>query len=287
MSYHQRPYSKLPEATAMHPTRTTPGTVYLVGAGPGDPGLITVRGLELVRSAGAVIYDALANPALLAEAAPDAELIYAGKRAGRHALSQEEINDLLVRKAYAHALVVRLKGGDPFVFGRGGEEMLYLQASGVPVEVVPGVSSAVAAAAAAGVPVTHREFSNSFAVVTGHLSAESQHEPNWQALAQIDTVVILMGLKNLDRIVSTLIASGRSPHTAAMVVCAATLPWQETVVASLGELAHAAAHLSTDGPATIVVGAVVELAMLAPGLALDLGVLEAVRAQRFVERAEG
>jgi uroporphyrin-III C-methyltransferase len=237
-----------------------PGTVYLVGAGPGDPGLITVRGRDLLRMAGAVVYDALANPALLDEAPPWAERIFAGKRAGHHTMSQDEINDTLCAKAYAHAVVVRLKGGDPFVFGRGGEEMACLRAAGIPVEVVPGVSSAIAAPAAAGVPVTQRRLSNSFAVVTGHRTGDAAQEPAWDALAQIDTVVVLMGLKNIGYVVKRLLEAGRTPDTPAMVVCAATLPGQQSVVATLGTLEEAAVGLPHDAPATLVVGAVVGVA---------------------------
>lgn len=239
---------------------TIPGTVYLVGAGPGDPGLITVRGRDLLRAAGAVVYDALANPALLDEAPPWAERIFAGKRAGRHTMSQDEINDTLCAKAYAHAVVVRLKGGDPFVFGRGSEEMAYLRAAGIPVEVVPGVSSAIAAPAAAGVPVTQRGLSNSFAVVTGHRTGDAAQEPAWDALARIDTVVVLMGLKQIGHVVKRLLEAGRAPDTPAMVVCAATLPGQQSAAATLGTLEEAAVGLPHDAPATLVVGAVVGVA---------------------------
>lgn len=243
--------------------RTTPvltGTVYLVGAGPGDADLITVKGLNLIRCAGAVVYDALVNPALLDEAPPSAERIYAGKRAGNHAMRQEEINDLLRRKAHEHAVVVRLKGGDPFVFGRGGEEMAYLRAAGVAVEVVPGISSAIGAAAAAGVPVTHRAVSGSFAVVAGYQSGDAPGQPRWDALALIDTVVIMMGLRNAGAIAQRLIDAGRDPQTPAMVVFAATLPTQQVVIATLATLEDAATGLDLDAPATIVVGDVVNLA---------------------------
>jgi uroporphyrin-III C-methyltransferase len=254
-----------------------PGTVYLVGAGPGAADLITLRGLRALRCAGAVVYDALIDPALLDEAPPGAELIYAGKRAGQHSMSQEEINELLCVKAHEHTSVVRLKGGDPFVFGRGSEELAYLAAAGVPVEVVPGVSSAIAAPAAAGVPVTHRNMSRSFAVVTGHLAADSQQGPDWHALARIDTIVVLMGMRKVQEITAKLIEAGRSADTPAMVVAAATLPTQQTAVATLGTLASTAAKagLAADAPATLVIGEVVGLAGTAPAavpqsFALDL-----------------
>jgi uroporphyrin-III C-methyltransferase len=238
------------------------GTVYLVGAGPGAADLITLRGLRVLRSAGAVVYDALIDPALLDEAPQGAELIFAGKRAGRHSMSQEEINELLRVKAHEHPVVVRLKGGDPFVFGRGSEEQAYLAAAGIAVEVVPGISSAIAAPAAAGVPVTHRSLSRSFAVVTGHLIADSEHGPDWNALARIDTVVVLMGLRKVQEVARSLMAGGRAPGTPAMIVAAATLPGQTVVTGTLGTLPALAAALegSEDAPATLVIGEVVALA---------------------------
>jgi uroporphyrin-III C-methyltransferase len=201
----------------LKPQGTSPrtGTVYLVGAGPGAADLITLRGLRVLRCAEAVVYDALIDASLLDEAPAGAELIFAGKRADRHSMSQEEINELLRVKARQYATVVRLKGGDPFVFGRGSEELAYLAAAGVPVEVVPGVSSAVAAPAAAGVPVTHRNLSRSFAVVTGHLAADSEHGPDWSALARIDTLVVLMGLRKVGEITHNLLAAGRAGDTPA------------------------------------------------------------------------
>lgn len=243
-----------------------PGTVYLVGAGPGAADLITLRGLRALRKAGAIVYDALIDANLLDEAPAGAELIFAGKRAGQHSMSQDEINELLRVKAQQHTSVVRLKGGDPYVFGRGSQEAAYLAAAGVPVEVVPGVSSAIAAPAAAGVPVTHRSLSRSFAVVTGHLAENSQDGPDWNALARIDTVVVLMGLRKVREITNNLLAAGRSAHTPAMIVAAATLPNQQAVTATLGTLAQAAAKagLPPDAPATLVIGEVVGLAPVAP-----------------------
>ncbi len=238
------------------------GAVYLVGAGPGAPDLITVRGAELLRRAGAVLYDALANNALLGLTRDDAELIYVGKRAGAHALSQQEINQLLLEKALQHAVVVRLKGGDPFVFGRGGEEVEFLQRHYVPVEVVPGVSSAIAGPAAAGVPVTHRSVSRSFAVVAGH-TVDGLDAPNWEALAQIDTVVVLMGVAAAEKIAARLIVAGRSPETPAAAVQSATLPDQRQVIASLATLAQAMREVEIAAPAVLVIGEVVRLAQTA------------------------
>ncbi|BAL99916.1 MULTISPECIES: uroporphyrinogen-III C-methyltransferase [Caldilinea] len=239
------------------------GAVYLVGAGPGAPDLITLRGAELLRRAGAVLYDALANNALLGLTRDDAELIYVGKRAGAHALSQQEINHLLLEKACQHLVVVRLKGGDPFVFGRGGEEMEFLHRHGVPVEVVPGVSSAIAGPAAAGIPVTHRSVSRSFAVVTGH-TVDGLDAPNWQALAQIDTLVVLMGVATAGEIARRLIAAGRSPETPAAVVQSATLPDQRQVIATLATLVQAMRDAKIGTPAVLVIGEVVRLAQVVP-----------------------
>lgn len=239
------------------------GTVYLVGAGPGDPDLLTLRGVNLLRSAGAVLYDALANDALLGWTPDSAELIYVGKRAGRHAFSQAEINELLLRKAHEHAIVVRLKGGDPFVFGRGGEEMEHLRRHGVPVEIVPGVSSAIAAPAAVGIPVTQRGVSRSFAVVTGH-ALEGDDAPNWSALAQIDTVVVLMGVAHAGEIAARLLAAGRSPETPAAAIQSATLPEQRQVAATLATLAGAMAQAEIGAPAVLVIGAVAAMATTTP-----------------------
>ncbi|GIK73422.1 MAG: uroporphyrin-III C-methyltransferase [Chloroflexota bacterium] len=240
------------------------GMVYLVGAGPGDPDLITVRGAELLRHAGAVLYDALANDALLGLTNDRAELIYVGKRAGRHAMSQAEINELLRQKAHQHAIVVRLKGGDPFIFGRGGEEMDYLRRCNVPVEIVPGVSSAIAGPAAAGIPVTHRAVSRSFAVVTGHAVAGAD-APNWRALAQIDTLVVLMGVAHVQEIVEQLLAAGRSPETPAAAIQSATLPDQRQVIATLSALPSAMAEAEIGAPAVLVFGEVVHMATLGRG----------------------
>ncbi len=201
----------------------TCGKVYLVGAGPGDPRLLTVRGLELLRSAQVIVYDQLVNPALLDEAAPTAIKIFVGKRAGRHCIAQEEINGVLISYARAGHEVVRLKGGDPFVFGRGGEEAEALSEARISFEIVPGVSSAVAVPAYAGIPVTHRKFASSFAVVTGHEARKPNSSLDWAKLATaVDTLVILMGLSNLPIIVEKLIAYGRSPQTPVALIGSGT-----------------------------------------------------------------
>jgi uroporphyrin-III C-methyltransferase len=237
------------------------GFVSLVGAGPGDPELITVKGLRRLRAADVVIYDALANEALLRECRADAELIYAGKRAGQHFRSQNEINALLIEKARAGLQVVRLKGGDPFVFGRGGEEAAVLVAAGIAWEVVPGISSAVAVPAYAGIPVTDRGAASSFAVITGHEDPNREETRlRWQALAQgIDTLVFLMGVGRLESIAAQLIAHGRAADTPAAVVRQGTTPDQQTVVGTLASIAADVARAELTAPATLIVGEVVRL----------------------------
>jgi uroporphyrinogen III methyltransferase/synthase len=234
------------------------GKVYLVGAGPGDPGLLTVRGLQLLQRAQVIVYDQLVNPLLLEEAAAAAIRIYVGKKAGRHCIAQEEINRLLIDHARLGYDVVRLKGGDPFVFGRGGEEAEALAAAGIPFEVVPGVSSAVAVPAYAGIPVTHRNLASSFAVVTGHESPKTKAAVDWRKLANaVDTLVILMGLKNLPRITAQLLAHGLSCETPVAVVRWGTTNEQETIIGTLADIVEKTVHVKS--PVVIVVGRVVDL----------------------------
>ena len=234
------------------------GKVYLVGAGPGDPGLITVRGLELLHSAQVIVYDQLVNLELLEETPSTAIRIFVGKQAGRHCVAQEEINRILIDHARLGYEVVRLKGGDPFVFGRGGEEAEALAGAEIPFEIVPGVSSAVAVPAYAGIPVTHRKLASSFAVVTGHEARKGKSAVDWGKLATaVDTLVILMGLHNLPAIVAKLIAHGRSPETPAAVIRRGTTYEQETVIGTLADIVEKSASLKA--PTLIVVGEVVEL----------------------------
>jgi len=237
-------------------TSANPGTVYLIGAGPGDPTLITVRGLSLLRQAEVVVFDRLVHPDLLDEAPPAAERIYVGKAAGRHTLSQEAINALLVEQARQGRVVVRLKGGDPFVFGRGGEEGLALIEAQVRFEVVPGVTSAVSVPAAAGIPVTHRGIAPIFTVVTGHLE-DPAAEQDWAALARAGTLVILMGLGRLPQIARRLVANGCAPETLVAVIRAGTTAEQEVITGTLADIEGRAATLRP--PAIIVVGEVVAL----------------------------
>lgn len=234
------------------------GKVYLVGAGPGDPGLMTVRGLQLLRAAQVVVYDQLVNPQLLAEVSPRAQQIFVGKQAGSHSIEQNEINEVLVNYAFQGNSVVRLKGGDPFVFGRGGEEAAALADAGVPFEIVPGVSAAVAAPAYAGIPLTHRDYASSFAVVTGHEAIKSKSIVDWAKLATaVDTLVILMGLHNLAAIVDKLVAHGRPAHTPVAVIEQGTTEQQRTVTGTLADIVERAR--SVKAPALIVVGEVVRL----------------------------
>jgi uroporphyrin-III C-methyltransferase len=232
------------------------GVVYLVGAGPGDPELITVRGLKCLQRADVVVYDRLVDPSLLEEAPGKARRVYAGKSPGREALRQEEIDALIVRHARAGRVVVRLKGGDPFVFGRGGEEALACAAAGVPCEVVPGVSSALAAPASAGIPLTFRGVASGFAVVTGHCVGEDRVD--WAALARIDTLVVLMGAARLSEIAALLLRHGRPADHPVAVVERGTLPDSRVWTGTLGELA-AGEMEALGSPATLVVGEVVRV----------------------------
>ncbi len=234
------------------------GHVWLVGAGPGDPGLLTLAGAEALRRAEVVLYDALASPALLDLCDPAAELIPVGKRAGDHSASQDEITALLVRHGNEGRQVVRLKGGDPFVFGRGGEEALALAAAGVPFTIVPGVTSAVAVPAYAGIPVTHRGMATNFAVVTGREGAGV--EADWDALARVDTLVVLMGAAGLPEITGRLIAAGRDPSTPGASISNGTVPAQRVVVATLATIAGEVAAGGLPTPLITVIGQVAALA---------------------------
>lgn len=237
------------------------GRVILVGAGPGDPGLLTVKGRECLEKADVVVYDRLGTPLLLQLCDPDAELIYVGKLPGRHTLRQEGINKLLITKARAGKLVVRLKGGDPFVFGRGGEEAESLAEAGIPFEVVPGVSSAVAVPAYAGIPVTHRDYASSFAVITGHERESGVPlAEKWRAIATaVDTIVFVMCMTTLKDIVSSLIAGGRAPSTPVAVISAGTQTQQKTVIGTLSDIACKVEDEGITHPAITIVGEVVML----------------------------
>jgi uroporphyrinogen III methyltransferase/synthase len=238
-----------------------PGIVYLVGGGPGDPGLITVRGLECIRRADVLVYDRLVGAQLVAAARPDCERVYVGKQASRHALRQEEINALLVARCQAGQIVTRLKGGDPFVFGRGGEEAEALAAAGLPFEVVPGITSAIAAPAYAGIPVTHRTLTSAVHIITGHEDpTRAESRLNWARLAPgDDTLIFLMGMERLNAIAQHLVANGRPAATPVALVQWGTLPRQRTVTGTLGDIAARAAAAGLEAPVVIVVGEVVRL----------------------------
>ncbi len=239
----------------------TRSKVYLVGAGPGDPGLLTLKARDLIAAAGCVIYDYLVNPAILEHAPASAELIYVGKRGTEISWTQGEINRLLVEKAREHALVVRLKGGDPFIFGRGGEEAEVLVAAGIEWEMVPGVSAGAAVPAYAGIPITHRGLSSSVAFVTGHEDpAKPQSAIHWEHLAKsVDTLVFFMGVAKVGEIAAQLITHGRSAETPVAVIRWGTYEHQETYVSSLAEIAALIEREQVTSPAIIVVGEVVRL----------------------------
>lgn len=234
------------------------GKVFLVGAGPGDPELITVRGLRVLRAAEVVVYDRLVHPALLAEAPASAQRVFVGKHPSGPRTSQDEIVHLLVDGARRGLQVVRLKGGDPFVFGRGGEEVEALRSAGVPYEVIPGVTAAVAVPASLEIPVTHRAYASAFAVVAGH-SCDQSPAVDWPALARIPTLVVLMGLRRLPEVVERLVEAGAHPDLPAAVISRGTLPEQRAVVGRLSTIAAGVERCGLEPPATFVVGRVVEL----------------------------
>ncbi|GAC1430466.1 MAG: hypothetical protein PVS3B3_02430 [Ktedonobacteraceae bacterium] len=252
-------------------TLPSPGTVYLIGAGPGAMDLITVKGLAILRHADVILYDYLVNPALLQEAKADAQKIYVGKSKGQHTLSQDEINQLLVQHAQCGRVVARLKGGDPFVFGRGGEEAEMLVKHGIPWEVVPGVTSAVSVPAYAGIPVTHREYAAAFTIVTGHEDQEKEALSfSWEALTHLNgTIVFLMGVSQIAFIAQQLMSYGRAASTPVAVIRWGSLPEQQTVVGVLSTIAEQVRQAHLQAPAVIVVGEVVNLASVlqwfAPG----------------------
>ncbi len=236
------------------------GKVYLVGGGPGDPELITLKGAETLRRCDVVIYDALVNPELLRHVPAHAEKIYIGESRSKRRLTQSQVQQLMIRKAREGRTVVRLKGGDPFIFGRGGEEAEALQAAAIPWEVVPGISAGHAVPAFAGIPLTHRHHAASVAFITGHETTGKENPVDWQQIARsIDTLVIFMGVGNLPRIVENLLIAGKSPHTPVAVIEEGTTPRQRTRVATLATIVGSATEPPVRTPALIVVGEVVRL----------------------------
>ena len=239
----------------------TNGKIYLIGAGPGDPGLITVKAAECIKTADVVVYDYLAAPALLSYAREDAEIIYVGKKGGDHTLTQDKINELLAQKGEEGHVVARLKGGDPFIFGRGGEEAEFLIKRSIDFEVVPGVTSAIAAPAYAGIPLTHRDYTSSVSLITGHEDPLKETSSiQWDCFAKSgSTLVFLMGVKNLPNIVTQLTANGKSPQTPVALVRWGTTTQQETVTGTLENIVEKVKEARLKPPAIIVVGEVVSL----------------------------
>jgi uroporphyrin-III C-methyltransferase len=242
----------------------TVGKVYLVGAGPGDAGLMTIRGKALLETCDVVLYDALVSDEILAMVNPIAEKIHAGKRRGNHSLLQEQTTQLLIEKAQTHAIVVRLKGGDPFIFGRGGEELADLWQAGIAVEVVPGITSGIAAPAYAHVPLTHRDFSSSVIFVTGHESA-GKYRPqiNWQAIAKAaETIVVYMGLHNLGEIVPRLLQAGLSADTPIALIRQGTRPEQSELIGCLANIVELVQDVQFEPPAIAVIGNIINFRKL-------------------------
>ncbi len=236
------------------------GKVYLVGAGPGDPKLLTVKAVELLKHADIVIYDRLVGEAILTLAPEKAEKIYVGKRTGKHEVPQDKITELIIEKAQTGGTVVRLKGGDPFVFGRGGEEAEALVEKGIKFEVVPGISSSVAAPMYAGIPLTHRDYAASVAIITGHRAGDAEKPINWAKIADaVDTMVILMGVESLEGIANKLLKGGLSPSKPVAIVESGTYPQQRTLISTLGNIVLEAEKKQVKPPAVIVIGEVANL----------------------------
>jgi uroporphyrinogen III methyltransferase/synthase len=252
---------------------TNVGKVYLVGAGPGHPDLLTIRGAELLKTAEVIVYDRLIQDEVLALAKCSAEKIFMGKPLGKHASRQDEIHDLLVRKAREGKTVVRLKGGDPFLFGRGGEEAEYLAEHGIPFEVVPGVSSCLSAPLSAGIAVTHRDRASSVAIVTGHSADGNDDRLDWCALSKVDTLVVLMGVHNAAHVAQHLMAAGRSADTPVAAIQMAFWPGECVVSATLGTIADEVRRANIEAPATLVIGEAVSLREKLKGYQQHIGQL--------------
>jgi uroporphyrinogen III methyltransferase/synthase len=236
------------------------GIVYIIGAGPGDPGLITLRGIKCLQAADVIVYDHLVSTDILAFARKDAKRVYAGKRGGNHTIPQEEINRILVEEAKKGHTVARLKGGDPFIFGRGGEEAEVVSRAGIPFEIVPGVTSAIAVPAYAGIPLTHRGYTSTVAFVTGHEDpGKEKSDIDWKTLSGIGTLVFLMGVKNLPQIAENLVANGKNPDTPVSLIRWGTTPDQATLTGTLKDIAARAEEKGFSPPAILVVGEVVGL----------------------------
>ncbi|RUM61082.1 MAG: uroporphyrinogen-III C-methyltransferase [Persephonella sp.] len=233
------------------------GKVYIVGAGPGDPELLTLKALKVIKKADVILYDRLINPEILLYAKPECELIYVGKEDGKHILEQDKINFLLYEFAKNNDIVVRLKGGDPFVFGRGGEEAIFLKEKGIPYEIIPGITSAISVPLYGGVPITHRGISSSFVVITGHGSKGQFPNIDWNAISKIDTIIFLMGVSNREKIAKNLINVGKSPETPIIFIEKGTTKEQKEIEATLGEVAEG--KIKVYPPAIFLIGDVVKL----------------------------
>lgn len=236
------------------------GKIYLVGAGPGDPELLTIKALRCIQKAEIILYDRLVNERILEEASPDATLVYCGKLPNFHTMKQETINHLLVKYGKQGKIVTRLKGGDPFVFGRGAEEAEALAKHGIPYEIVPGITAGIAAPAYAGIPVTHREFGNSFAIVTGHTSKGKNSDVDWESLAKgVQTLVVYMGIGNLSYIITELMRHGKQPDTPIALIQWGTIEEQKTVTGTLRTIVQLVRKEKMENPSMIVIGDVVKL----------------------------
>ena len=236
------------------------GKVYLVGAGPGDPQLLTIKAVKVLKEADVVIYDRLVGEEILCLAPQSAEMIYVGKRTGKHEVPQDKITELIVEKAQGGGKIVRLKGGDPFIFGRGGEEAEALVEKGIEFEVVPGVSSSVAAPMYAGIPLTHRDYAASVAIITGHRAGDAEKTIDWVKIANaVDTMVILMGVESLDGIVDKLLEGGISADKPVAMVESGTYPKQRTLISTLGKIVKEAEAKQIKPPSVIVIGEVANL----------------------------
>jgi uroporphyrin-III C-methyltransferase len=236
------------------------GKVYLVGAGPGDPQLLTIKAVKVLKEADVIIYDRLVGEDILCLAPEQAEKIYVGKRTGKHEVPQDQITELIIEKAKSGGKVVRLKGGDPFIFGRGGEEAEALVEKGIEFEVVPGVSSAVVAPMYAGIPLTHRDYAASVAIITGHRAGDAEKVIDWVKIANaVDTMVILMGVESLDGIVGKLLEGGISADKPVAMVESGTYPKQRTLISTLGKIVKEAEQKQIKPPAVIVIGEVANL----------------------------
>jgi uroporphyrin-III C-methyltransferase len=237
------------------------GKVYLVGAGPGDPQLLTIKAVKALKDADVVIYDRLGVSEDVLCLAPDsAERIFVGKRTGLHEVPQDQITNIIIEKAKQGGKIVRLKGGDPFIFGRGGEEAEALVAEGIEFEIIPGISSSVSAPMYAGIPLTHRDYAASVAIITGHRAGDAEKPVDWVKIANaVDTIVILMGVESLEGIVGKLLAGGISPEKPVAMVESGTLPQQRTIISTLGTVVKEAAEKQIKPPSVIVIGEVANL----------------------------